>query len=83
MATGEVSRPDSRTHSKPVISPLPLSRWLPANTGAAQISSEGMITVTPVRTDAPSISVACPTLTPATSVIAFSGPGSPAPMAMP
>ena len=31
---GVVSRPDSRTHSSPVSSPLPLSRWQPANTGS-------------------------------------------------
>ena len=30
IATGVVSMPDSRTHSSPVISPLPLSRWQPA-----------------------------------------------------
>ena len=30
IATGVVSVPDSRTHSRPVISPLPLSRWQPA-----------------------------------------------------
>ena len=30
-AIGVVSRPDSRTHSSPVSSPLPLSVWQPAN----------------------------------------------------
>jgi hypothetical protein len=48
-AIGVVSRPDSRTHSNPVSSPLPLSRWAPANTGFVPISSCGMTTVTPVR----------------------------------
>ena len=31
--------------------------------------------MTPVRTESPAITVVCPTRTPATSVIAFSGPG--------
>ena len=45
------SSPDSRTHSRPVSSPLPLSRWQPANTGSVQTSSScGTTTVTPVRT---------------------------------
>ena len=39
IATGVVSRPDSRTHSRPVISPLPLSRWQPAKTGSCQRSA--------------------------------------------
>src|SRR5664280_3283716 len=91
-ATGEVSSPDSRIHSRPVSSPLPLSRWQPAKSGSSLISpSCGNTTVTPVRTGpsptrsgpSPSISVACPTRTPATSVIAFSGPGRPRPSSMP
>ena len=42
------SSPDSRTHSRPVSSPLPLSRWQPANTGSVQTSSSwGTTTVTP------------------------------------
>ena len=45
------SIPDSRTHSRPVSSPLPLSRWAPANTGSVQTrSSWGTTMVTPVRT---------------------------------
>ena len=84
IATGEVSRPDSRTHSRPVSSPLPFSRWQPANTGSVSGSSaEGNSTVTPVRTASPRTRVACPTRTPATSVIAFPGPGRPVPMVMP
>ena len=83
IATGVVSWPDSRTHSSPVSSPLPFSRWHPAKTGSAPIRSCGTITVTPVRIGptpirsgpSPSISVVTPTATPATSVIAFSGPG--------
>ena len=34
IATGPVSIPDSRTHSRPVSSPLPLRRWQPAKTGS-------------------------------------------------
>ncbi len=70
--TGVVRSPDSRTHSSPVSSPLPFRRCAPAKTGR----SPGATIVTPVRTASPSISVVCPTRTPATSVIAFSGPGS-------
>ena len=48
---GPLSRPASRIHSSPVSSPLPLSRWLPANTGSVQTSpSCGTTIVTPVRT---------------------------------
>src|SRR5919198_1809711 len=91
-AIGEVSMPDSRTHSSPVSSPLPLSRWQPANTGSSQtLPSCGRITVTPVRTGprptcsgpSPSISVAWPTRTPATSVMASPGPGTPVPTSTP
>ena len=88
IAIGVVSIPDSRIHSSPVISPLPLSRWQPANTGSwASPGPRGMTTVTPVRTGprpvtsgpSPSSSVVNPTRTPATSVIALNGPGRPAP----
>ena len=51
IATGDVSSPDSRTHSSPVSSPLPLRRWQPAKTGSRQRSGpRGQTTVTPVRT---------------------------------
>ena len=53
MPIGVVSRPDSRTHSSPVSSPLPLSRWQPAKSGV----SGGTTIVTPVRTSSPSIRV--------------------------
>jgi hypothetical protein len=76
---GVVSRPDSRTHSRPVSSPFPFRRWQPAKSGV----SGGTITVTPVRTSSPSISVVWPTSTPSTSLIALRGPGSPSPIAMP
>jgi hypothetical protein len=50
MAIGVVSIPDSRTHSRPVSSPLPFSRWQPAKTGSrAESAPRGTITVTPVR----------------------------------
>jgi hypothetical protein len=76
------SRP--RSPPPPVSSPLPFSRWQPANTGSVSGSSaEGNSTVTPVRTASPRIRVACPTRTPATSVIALPGPGRPVPMVMP
>ena len=51
IAIGLVRRPDSRTHSRPVSSPLPLRRWQPAKTGSMKASpSCGTTTVTPVRT---------------------------------
>ena len=69
----------------PVISPLPFSEYQPAKTGASSLSPRGKTAVTPVRTGPtptfnlpwPEISVVWPTVTPATSVIAFSGPGVP------
>jgi hypothetical protein len=78
IAIGDSSTPASRIHSRPVISPLPFSRC-----GAAKTGSGGTTTVTPVRTSSASISVVCPTWTPCTSVIAFSGPGSSSPSVMP
>ena len=51
IATGPPSMPDSRTHSRPVNSPLPFRRWQPANTGSRHASvPRGDTTVTPVRT---------------------------------
>ncbi len=83
-AIGEHSIPDSRIHSSPVSSPFPFRRCAPAKTGSYQgLASCGWITVTPVRTSSPSISVVCPTRTPGTSVIAFRSPVGRVPMAMP
>src|SRR5262249_10061497 len=71
-----VSRfPSSRTCRKPAAFPKPL----PTKTAAGAFSrktlpSRGRMAVTPVRTESPSTSVACPTRTPATSVIAFHFP---------
>ena len=86
IAIGVVSRPDSRTHSRPVSSPLPLRRWHPAKTGSRSAAApRGQTTVTPVRTGpwpttsgpSPRISVVWPTVTPSTSVMALRGPGVP------
>jgi hypothetical protein len=84
IITGPSRKPDSSTQVVPVISPLPLSEYQPAKTGE-NLLPRGSMAVTPVRTGpsptrsapSPSINVTCPTLTPATSVIALSGPGSP------
>jgi hypothetical protein len=47
---GVVSRPLSRTHSRPVNSPLPLRVAVPAVTGVARACpGTGLMTVTPVR----------------------------------
>src|SRR6266436_4944252 len=59
------------------IMPLPLSENHPPNAGSSDCLPRGQITVTPVRTDAPSISVVCPTSMPEISVIALRGPGVP------
>src|SRR5262249_57621728 len=83
--TGPSSMPDSSIHVVPVISPLPLSENHDANTGSSDLRPRGRIAVTPVRTGplpttsfpSPAISVACPTSTPATSVMALSRPGVP------
>src|SRR5690242_12550202 len=86
IITGPSRNPDSSTHVVPVISPLPLSDHDPANTGLfIEPLPRGITAVTPVRTGpfpicslpSPEISVVCPTVTPATSVIAFRGPGAP------
>src|SRR5436853_5289129 len=83
IITGPSRKPDSSTHVVPVISPLPLSVNHPANTGSSDPLPRGSTAVTPVRTGptptfsgpSPEISVVCPTSTPFTSVMAFSGPG--------
>jgi hypothetical protein len=85
MATGPSSHPLSCTHVVPVISPLPLSVNQAAKTGSELAFPRGWITVTPVRTGPlpttsfplPVMSVVWPTSTPATSVMASSGPAVP------
>ncbi len=63
--------------------------WVAAYTGAFHGSAScGKTVVMPVRTasgapSSPRITVRCPTRTPATSVIAFMGPGVPVPIRMP
>ena len=89
---GDSSSPYSSTCDRPVISPAPLRTPMAAGTGAANAErSCGWMAVTPVRAgplptrSAPSpwMTVVCPTRTPSTSVIAFSGPGGKLPMMMP
>ena len=86
MSTGPSRNPDSSTHVVPVISPLPFSENHPPNEGFCSVSRpRGSTAVTPVRTGplpttsgpSPEMMVACPTVTPATSVMALSGPGAP------
>src|SRR6202167_5487997 len=78
--------PDSSPQALPVISPLPFCANQPANTGLERESGpRGSTAVTPVRTGPrptcnlpdPEIRVVWPTVTPATSVMALSGPGVP------
>jgi hypothetical protein len=81
---GPSRKPDSSTQVVPVISPLPLKEYQPANTGSYFLPL-GRIAVTPVRigpspvfkVPLPSIIVVKPTSTPETSVTAFNFPGSP------
>ena len=83
--TGPARNPDSRSQWVPVISPLPFSVANAAKTGSLDSLPRGKMAVTPVRTGPlprtrrplPEISVAWPTLTPGTSVMALAGPGVP------
>src|ERR1700752_1824775 len=85
IMTGPSRKPESSTHVVPVISPFPFSVNHPAKTGSFESLPRGRIAVTPVRTGpapggdaaSPEMRVVCPTSTPLTSVIAFTGPGTP------
>src|SRR5580692_4771297 len=86
IITGPSRKPDSSTQVVPVISPLPFCVNQAANTGFDKESRpRGSTAVTPVRTGPlptfnlpdPEINVVWPTRTPATSVMALSGPGVP------
>ena len=70
------------------VEPANLPKALPTNTAPGTFSRNrlppcGTIAVTPVRTVSPAMRVVCPTRTPATSVMAFSGPGLPSPGVIP
>ena len=70
------------------VEPANLPKALPTNTAPGTFSRNrlppcGPIAVTPVRTVSPAMRVACPTCTPGTSVMAFSGPGLPSPGVIP
>ncbi|MNR13655.1 hypothetical protein D3C85_1300740 [compost metagenome] len=76
--------PSSRIWVAPASLPKPLATDRPAGTLSRNRSPPcGKIAVTPVRTLSPERSVTCPTRTPATSVMAFSGPGVRTPGARP
>src|SRR5260221_5341174 len=85
IITGPARNPDSSSQVVPVISPLPLSVNQPPKTGSPLAAPRGKIAVTPVRTGpwpttslpCPAMIVLCPTVTSATSVIAFKGPAVP------
>src|ERR1700733_6775139 len=85
IITGPYKNPDSVTQEVPVISPFPFSVNHPANTGSTDAFPRGKTAVTPVRPGplptsnfpSPEITVRYPTSTPFTSVIEFSGPGTP------
>src|SRR5580700_775505 len=82
---GVSNTPLSSIQCVPVMSPLPFPEKKPAKTPALPLLPRGKIAVTPVRTGplpttswpSPEISVLYPTSTPATSVMAFTGPGVP------
>ena len=68
--------PSSMICVAPASLPKPLATDSPAGTLSRNREPPcGTMAVTPVRTLSPERSVTCPTLTPATSVMAFSGPG--------
>jgi hypothetical protein len=68
--------PSSRTCVTPISLPKPLPTWIAAGTFSwNRLPPCGRTAVTPVRIESPSRTVTWPTRTPATSVIAFSGPG--------
>ena len=72
---GVVSSPDSRTHSSPVSSPFPFRRC-GAGEARRAVGSRRQDHGHAGADASPSTIVVWPTLTPATSVIASSGPGS-------
>src|ERR1700734_2354417 len=82
---GVSSRPLSSIQCVPVISPFPFPAKKAAKTLCVPFCPRGRMAVTPVRTGplpttrrpSPEISVLYPTSTPATSVIALSGPVAP------
>jgi hypothetical protein len=83
-STGVSSSPSSSTCVLPSSLPKPLPTTTAAGTRSRNRSPPcGRIAVTPVRTLSPSTTVACPTRTPATSVIAFHRPGASTPGATP
>ena len=84
--TGPSRKPDSSIQCTPVNSPAPFKSKAPAKTGSSFVfRPRGTMAVTPVRTGpfptssfpSPRMIVLWPTATPATSVIALSGPGAP------
>ena len=85
IITAPSRMPRSRSQVVPVISPFPFSVNQAAKTRPRLARPRGSTAVTPVRTGpsptrsfpSPRMMVWCPTSTPATSVIALSGPGSP------
>src|SRR5262245_60449215 len=79
VRTGPSRKPISSIQWVPVMSPLPFRAKKPAKQrlSAASPFPRGRMAVTPVRTEAPSMSVTWPTSTPGTSVMAFRRPGAP------
>ncbi|MNQ70022.1 hypothetical protein D3C85_846450 [compost metagenome] len=76
--------PNSRIWVAPASLPKPLATDRPAGALSRNRSPPwGRIAVTPVRMLSPERRVTCPTRTPATSVMAFSGPGERTPGALP
>ncbi len=85
VSTIGVSRfPSSSTCRNPAALPKALAGKTAAGTFTWKtLPPWGTIAVTPVRMDRPSFRVTCPTFTPATSVMALSGPGCRIPGSMP
>src|SRR5947207_7339500 len=75
---GKLNNPHSSMRERAVISPMPFKGKMAAYTlSSSGLPAWGQMPVTPVRHGTPCTSVlmvACPTRTPATSVMALSGP---------
>src|SRR5688572_25327284 len=83
-AIGDSISPSSSICVDPISFPNPLpTKTAPGTFSRKRLPAWGKITVTPVRTFSPRITVVCPTRTPATSVIALSGPVGRIPGVMP
>jgi hypothetical protein len=77
-------QPSSLTCERPTSLPNPFPTTMaPCTLSRNRFPACGRTAVTPVRSESPLHTVTCPTRTPATSVMASSGPGGSAPITIP